>query len=544
MDDTTTSPISSQERNSNALDMTQNEVSGDLYSTTYDDVTPQMRCNDVEPFMDSFYDDIVNPMYNFESPYMVQNYANNRIAGRRNSSNGDTTKYTEDVAPYLANQKFRPDAYTSRDVRYYPSYGYEGYPLNTTYNNLCQGGLHHVQQTSKIGLYPPNYNVQAMADCDMNTTTLQENPETPKCPPKSEPKSDSNRSTAPSVVSESSPVVQPEATVVTPDSRVTYYNSQMYIPGNSCLPPVPMSFRNSYNEEYFGYNIPTDGGDDCYNQTYVDTSSHEGTKQLVQWCSTLKDDFYGPCMHSPNANEANVSTPRRLPMMTQSFVAPQNQYPGRVLYCANNWLPKPYVCDNESQSSCCSIPKSAGYYENGAEYVPLKTEAYPEPGSNVHEIHPEQPVKHGSMPHISGTYETTYEQSHSSEYFYNQPNGLTPQPNQGTISEEYIKDVVEDQGGVPDAINAELCMESLKNLNRNNIDFLRMSESVWQALRSTGMFKLGNKGRAVLKSKISKQLKMNPHLRMRALGISGVRRATTRQLFQLAQICGIKSHLK
>ncbi|UKK00177.2 hypothetical protein MACK_000247 [Theileria orientalis] len=85
---------------------------------------------------------------------------------------------------------------------------------------------------------------------------------------------------------------------------------------------------------------------------------------------------------------------------------------------------------------------------------------------------------------------------------------------------------------------------NIKKIDLGSIDFINMSDRTWQALRGAGLFKLGNKGRAVLKSKISKHLKMYPELRMRTSCISGVRRATTRQLFQLAQICQITSHLR
>ncbi|UKJ87766.2 hypothetical protein MACJ_000206 [Theileria orientalis] len=85
---------------------------------------------------------------------------------------------------------------------------------------------------------------------------------------------------------------------------------------------------------------------------------------------------------------------------------------------------------------------------------------------------------------------------------------------------------------------------NIKKIDLASIDFINMSDRTWQALRGAGLFKLGNKGRAVLKSKISKHLKMYPELRMRTSCISGVRRATTRQLFQLAQICQITSHIR
>lgn len=51
--------------------------------------------------------------------------------------------------------------------------------------------------------------------------------------------------------------------------------------------------------------------------------------------------------------------------------------------------------------------------------------------------------------------------------------------------------------------------------NGANVDFLRMSEKTWKRYRLSGMFKLGNKGRSQLKSKISKYLKQHPQLRNR-----------------------------
>ncbi|AFZ80346.1 hypothetical protein BEWA_031990 [Theileria equi strain WA] len=95
-----------------------------------------------------------------------------------------------------------------------------------------------------------------------------------------------------------------------------------------------------------------------------------------------------------------------------------------------------------------------------------------------------------------------------------------------------------------EALENVLYRGNLKKIDLTNIDFIGMSDKLWQTLKGAGMFKLGNKGRAILKSKISKYLKMHPEMRMRAGCISGVRRATTRQLFQLAQICQITSHLK
>nr|PVC52369.1 hypothetical protein MACL_00000917 [Theileria orientalis] len=60
---------------------------------------------------------------------------------------------------------------------------------------------------------------------------------------------------------------------------------------------------------------------------------------------------------------------------------------------------------------------------------------------------------------------------------------------------------------------------NIKKIDLACIDFINMSDRIWQALRGAGLFKLGNKGRAVLKSKISKHLKMYPELRMRYVQI-------------------------
>ncbi|XP_954468.1 uncharacterized protein TA19675 [Theileria annulata] len=66
-----------------------------------------------------------------------------------------------------------------------------------------------------------------------------------------------------------------------------------------------------------------------------------------------------------------------------------------------------------------------------------------------------------------------------------------------------------------DALESFIYNGNIKKIDISNIDFLNMSDKIWQALRGAGLFKLGNKGRAILKSKISKYLKMYPELRMR-----------------------------
>ncbi|EAN33502.1 hypothetical protein TpMuguga_01g00258 [Theileria parva strain Muguga] len=68
-----------------------------------------------------------------------------------------------------------------------------------------------------------------------------------------------------------------------------------------------------------------------------------------------------------------------------------------------------------------------------------------------------------------------------------------------------------------EALESFIYNGNIKKIDISNIDFINMSDKVWQALRGAGLFKLGNKGRAILKSKISKYLKMYPELRMRYL---------------------------
>ncbi|KAK2197234.1 hypothetical protein BdWA1_000233 [Babesia duncani] len=132
------------------------------------------------------------------------------------------------------------------------------------------------------------------------------------------------------------------------------------------------------------------------------------------------------------------------------------------------------------------------------------------------------------------------------QHFYNATKGMEYQNNSSAEHSEYsgMHTSGKTYNYTKHGVNKMLDETNINNVNLQDVDFINMSDKTWLTLRGAGMFKLGNKGRAVLKSKISKQLKGNTQMRVRAGQISGVRRATTRQLFQLAQVCGIKSHFK
>ncbi|ESS33039.1 hypothetical protein TGVEG_201820 [Toxoplasma gondii VEG] len=67
---------------------------------------------------------------------------------------------------------------------------------------------------------------------------------------------------------------------------------------------------------------------------------------------------------------------------------------------------------------------------------------------------------------------------------------------------------------------------------------LDLSDARWRDLRRQGYFRLGDKGRTSIKSRIARELRANPELRAQAAAVSGVRSATTKQLYQLAELCG------
>ncbi|CDJ39073.1 AT hook motif-containing protein, putative [Eimeria tenella] len=94
--------------------------------------------------------------------------------------------------------------------------------------------------------------------------------------------------------------------------------------------------------------------------------------------------------------------------------------------------------------------------------------------------------------------------------------------------------------GGPFVCNVEIpvCVPQFED-STDCLSLLNLTEAQWQQFRAQGMFKLGDKGRAIIKSRISRQLRVFPHLRKKASSVAGVRCATTKQLFQLAQICGL-----
>ncbi|PFH32768.1 hypothetical protein BESB_013800 [Besnoitia besnoiti] len=65
-----------------------------------------------------------------------------------------------------------------------------------------------------------------------------------------------------------------------------------------------------------------------------------------------------------------------------------------------------------------------------------------------------------------------------------------------------------------------------------------LSDARWRDLKRQGYFRLGDKGRTSIKSRIARELRANPELRAQAAAVSGVRSATTKQLYQLAELCG------
>ncbi|OEH80633.1 at hook motif-containing protein [Cyclospora cayetanensis] len=91
-------------------------------------------------------------------------------------------------------------------------------------------------------------------------------------------------------------------------------------------------------------------------------------------------------------------------------------------------------------------------------------------------------------------------------------------------------------GGGPFVCNVDVpvCLPQFED-SEDCLSLLNLTENQWQQFRAQGMFKLGDKGRAIIKSRISRQLRVFPHLRKRASSVAGVRCATTKQLFQLAQ---------
>ncbi|EDO06848.1 uncharacterized protein BBOV_IV004870 [Babesia bovis T2Bo] len=545
MDPASASSISPPGHSYKALDIKASDIAGDLYATTYDKPGAQLRYNGTEGLMDTYYDDIVNPVYNFDSPYLMQNGTLRHETEQRVLPVLEQIPYRDGVVPFLGNvQKAHQGNYGSRDMNYMLGYDYNAYHMNNGYNNLGSPGMQQFAHVPKMAMYPPHENRTPLMSCDMNASSHKVPEVSQDATPKTEERSESNHSTAPSVISESSPQFHGMSGPCSNDYRPNIANTPTYMPVNNTILPVSMTPVHNFNEEYMMYNVRHEEGDDCYNRTYMENSPINASKPVVSWYNTMKENFYDPRMQNHRQELTAVVTPRRVSVMHQTYNPHQNPYPGNMLYCTNNWEPKAYMYDHEVRGTFPTISKSPACYDNGTEYTPNKSDSYTESGSTINELRTQPSKENYNMTQIGSNYENAVEQSPISDYFRKQGNNHSELPNGRPISDEYGKELLDSRGCVGENMGTDLCMESLKSLNRNNIDFLRMSESVWQALRSTGMFKLGNKGRAILKSKISKQLKMNPHLRMRALGISGVRRATTRQLFQLAQICGIKSHLK
>ncbi|GIX66206.1 AT hook motif-containing protein, putative [Babesia caballi] len=523
----------------------------ELYDHSTEAVTPQLNYN-TETVTDSFYDGIVNPMYNFESPYGMQDYASEETTEKANATNRDVRDYKDESRLYTANGHISPrPGYNGKGMAGLPGWQFNGYPCNGGYRPGVFPGYNTTSpMVARFMMYPHMNTTPGNAEFDMGATRHMESHENQDTRPTSVGSSYGSQSSPPSVVTEVSPMLKPEPVPTASGTGHQFASGpnqqpatgQIDLNATKGLPPVPLVFRNGYNGDYYGYPA-TSPGDDIYNQTYVEPTAHGGDKHVDAWYNGWSDTPYTTYVPMAGNHTPKNSMSQRLSVTPRSYSVPQTNYPPTVVYNVGTWGQKGYPGEVDTQNGYGQAADGMGCYESSADFATTKSDDYMETGMitvNGGNLDPSGTSHHGSQ--VPGAYGDSYKHAAYADGFYAQQNMGTP--THASAADAYPEEPVELPVDSGDSNASEMTMEALKGINRNNIDFLRMSDALWQALRSTGMFKLGNKGRAILKSKISKQLKLNPQLRMRAMCISGVRRATTRQLFQLAQICGIKSHLK
>ncbi|CDR95857.1 hypothetical protein, conserved [Babesia bigemina] len=500
-----------------------------------------------ETVTDAFYDGIVNPMYNFESTYLMRENIASVPENNSHMVNSGTKEYPEGVKLYTGNAT--PEsrfAYNNRDVGYYPGWYGNGYQYMGGYGHSLPPAVNYGVAHDSKHIAQPQVDIASVStDCDMSATRLQYSSGNREMGQHSTYASDSTQSAEQSVVSETSPMLQATSTPSTPPKRDSnlMHNEELNVTHE--LAPGPLVYRNGYSGAYYNDHASRQIPDDIGDRAYMENGLHGDEKHMNRGRNGWSDITYPNYATMSGVNAVKDPGNHRHAVLPRFYNVAQAQYATPVVYHTNGWTQKGYVGDTVSPNRYAAVPEVSGYYDQSSDIGAMKAEDYITGSmTDMNGNQMEQTSAPRIMSQMSGVYDYCYDRAQSSNDFYNQVNGGNSDTQQRSTSMDYGEEPLESSSKSTDGIKQEINIESQKILNRSNIDFLRMSDSLWQSLRSTGMFKLGNKGRAILKSKISKQLKMNPQLRMRALCISGVRRATTRQLFQLAQICGIKSHLK
>ncbi|GBE59741.1 AT hook motif-containing protein, putative [Babesia ovata] len=500
-----------------------------------------------ETVPDAFYDGIVNPMYNFESPYLYRENTSNVPENGNRVVNGGVKEYPEGAKLYTENE--RPEsrfAYGTKEAGYYPGWHYNGYQYMGGYGNslpptMNYGVSHHPKHMAQ-----PHAHMSSLStECDMSSTQLHYSSGSRELCQHSTYASDSTQSAEQSVASESSPMMRATSPLVTPPKKDSPAMHSAELNVTHEVVNGPLVYRNGFSGAFYNDQVSRQNGEDIGDRGYMDNGFHGEDKHVVSGHNGWNDITYPNYVAVSGMNTMKDAANHRHAVMPRFYNVPQAHYVPPVVYHTNGWAQKGYGGDTISPNRYAAIPDGTSYYDQSTDIGAMKSEEYLDRSmTDINGNQMDQSNTQHVASQLSGVYDYGYDRGQSSNDFYNQGNMSNSGTPQRSTGMDYGEEPLESSPESSEGINQDISIESQKILNRSNIDFLRMSDSLWQTLRSTGMFKLGNKGRAILKSKISKQLKMNPQLRMRALCISGVRRATTRQLFQLAQICGIKSHLK
>ncbi|KAK1442110.1 hypothetical protein BgAZ_401400 [Babesia gibsoni] len=522
----------------------------DMYDT-FHYLSPNRNFTDMvnsDTMVESFYEGIMNPIQYISPSYVIDGSSINEGKEEKPGTYDDVQFNGRGMQPFIGNEQDiskMPDRI--KDARsvsnlYRGMYSYNDrcptyeiaeleHPDNGRFSYAQQngsGGLIYSQSVINVGVPDPSIssslnNEQKGAKMSFSYTT----------------------GSTPSIGSESSPIAQSE-NVCNPKAANEYFSlDQLCASSNNRDTEVENAARRNYNTPAYTYDMPSRPIDDTYNNAFTETVTDQEFKSPEFWYNNWRNKTYSEYVVNQGYNVVPENMMLETPALHgNSYGITQNPYSANIIYGINSGITKAYVYEPDLRIGYAFPPNETGYYNSKLEYSRMN--ASDALDSTIHDISTisEDPLSQQQTSQVQQGYNGTYTQPSHQDTFYNASQSLSPGKNIELQEPPYSEDGLEISLENKDGVTSRISIDSLKNMNRNEIDFLRMSDSLWQTLRSTGMFKLGNKGRAILKSKISKQLKMNPKLRMRALCISGVRRATTRQLFQLAQICGIKSHLK
>lgn len=492
----------------------------------------------------SFYDGKMNPMYDFDSPYMSRDYSGNCTAEQGNITSGEVTADNVEVQPTTGNNQVIPrGSYSINEVghisnMYYGPYTYSSvfhpyddaevaFPSNGQDSNFTPNvsGLPPFQQsTSMEQVESPVNNARDYYNCDTNEDV---------------PRTTCTLRGTSSAASDCSPPVQQERLYIPAEGSTYSGGNQAAGREENCNTVTPTAINRRSNPGYYAYNTPVPEGE-AYVRTYMN-NSFDGSAMRQEYCyNTWRDARYPNYVEVPVFNTGQeYMVPRRHVVQAVPYSMIPNPYTGNAIYNLEGVPLNGYLYDHNIYSN---VAGEAEYYNTGAGYIAMG--GYLNNTINGMNVNRSGSILNPSPRHVQPGYEGSYSQPLPQEGYFSPPPIGLPSPRANLQPVEYDDDPLDLSPDAEDGEASQLSIEAIKNINRCDIDFLKMNDTLWQTLRNTGMFKLGNKGRAVLKSKISKQLKLNPKLRLKALGISGVRRATTRQLYQLAQVCGIKSHLK